>query len=378
MENRLIDYFISLVKIDSESRNELAMAERMRDDLTEMGAQVVFDDAHAKTKGNIGNLIARFPGKVEKKPLLLCAHLDTVKPGKGIKPVIKDGRVFSDGTTILGGDDKSGIAEIVEAIRRLQEEHFDYAPIEVLLTISEEIGLLGAKNLDYSLLNAKVGYALDSHRIGSATIQAPSLNVIEIKVIGKEAHSGSCPEKGINAIKVAAEAIAKLKLGRIDKETTANIGKISGGLANNIIPNTVSLSGEIRSHSEEKLEKVTNEIIRTFEKTAQKYQVNLDGKVYKAKVDIKVDRDFSAMKIDSNEQIVQIALKAAKNIGIEPGIEIGSGGSDSNIFYDKGIKIPILGTGMRDVHTLDENISINDLESGTRWIMEIIKEYSRI
>ncbi len=377
MENRLIDYFISLVKIDSESRNELAMAERMRDDLTEMGAQVVFDDAHVKAKGSIGNLIAKFPGKVEKKPLLFCAHLDTVKPGKGIKPVIKNGKIFSDGTTILGSDDKSGIAEIVEAIRRLQEEHFDYAPIEVLFTISEEIGLLGAKNLDYSLLNAKMGYALDSHRIGSATIQAPSLNVIEVKVIGKAAHSGACPERGINAIQVAAKAISKLKLGRIDEETTANIGKINGGLANNIIPNTVSLSGEVRSHSEEKLEKVTNEIIRTFEKTAQKYQINIDGKVYKAKVDIKVDRDFPAMKIDTNEQIVQIALKAAKNIGIEPRIEIGGGGSDANIFYEHGLCMPILGTGMRDVHTLDENISINDLENGTRWIMEIIKEYNK-
>lgn len=378
MKNRLVDYFISLVKIDSESKNEFAMAERMRDDLMKMGAQVIFDDAHARTKGNIGNLIAKFPGRIEKEPLLLCAHLDTVKPGKGIKPVIKNGKIFSDGTTILGTDDKSGIAEIVEAIRRLQEEHFDYAPIEVLLTISEEIGLLGAKNLDYSLLNAKTGYALDSHRIGSATIQAPSLNVIEIKVIGKEAHSGACPERGINAIELAAEAISKLKLGRIDKETTANIGKINGGVANNIIPNIVSLSGEVRSHSEEKLEKVTNEIIRTFEETAQKYQLNLDGKVYKAKVDIKVDRDFPAMKIDSNEQIVQIALKAAKNINIEPKVEISGGGSDANIFYSKGIKVPVLGTGMRDVHTLDENISIEDLENGTCWIMEIIKEYSKL
>lgn len=378
MEKRMVDYFISLVKIDSESKDELEMAERMKDDLVAMGAEVIFDDAHARTKGKIGNLIARFPGKIDKEPLLLSAHLDTVKPGKGVKPIIKDRKINSDGTTILGSDDKSGIVEIVEAIRRLQEQQFKYVPLEVLLTISEEIGLLGAKNLDYSLLKARKGYTLDSHKVGSVTIQAPALNVIEIKVLGKEAHSGASPEKGINAIQVASEAISKLKLGRIDEETTANIGKISGGVANNIIPNVVTLSGEVRSHNEDKLQRITNEIIKTFEKTAKKYQIKIESKVFEAKVDAKVSKDFPAIIIDSNSEIVKIALNAAKNIGIESEIEIGGGGSDSNIFYSHGLNMPILGTGMRDVHSLSENISIEDLENGTRWVMEIIKEYSKI
>ncbi|MBC8525377.1 MAG: M20/M25/M40 family metallo-hydrolase [Candidatus Cloacimonetes bacterium] len=377
MKSRVVDYFISLVKIDSESKDELAMAQRMRDDLTAMGAEVVFDNAHVKTKGNVGNLLARFSGQIDKEPLLLCSHLDTVKPGKGIKPIVKDGKIFSDGSTILGADDKSGIVEIVEAIRRLQERQIAFAPIEVLLTISEEIGLFGGKNLDYSLLKAKTGYSLDSHRIGSVVIQAPTLNKFDIKVFGKESHSGACPERGISAIQIAAEAISKLKLGRIDEETTANIGIIKGGVARNIIPNEVTLEGEVRSHNIEKLEKITGAILNIFNETAQQYQVEVKNQIYKSRVDSKVTNDFPALKIDKNEEVVKIALQAAENIGLEPKVEIGGGGSDSNIFYSHGLNIPILGTGMQDVHSLKENISISDLEKGTLWIMEIIKEYSK-
>ncbi len=172
--NRLVDYFISLVEIDSESKDEKRVAEKLANDLSEMGAEIIFDNAHHATQGNVGNLIANFKGKVDKAPLLLCAHTDTVNPGKGIKPIIKDDLITSDGSTILGSDDKSGIAQIVEAIRRLDEEGYEYAPIQVLFTISEEIGLLGAKNLDYSLIKAKVGFALDCNGVGSIVTHAPS------------------------------------------------------------------------------------------------------------------------------------------------------------------------------------------------------------
>lgn len=377
MLNRLVDYFISLVKIDSESKNELAMAERMCDDLLKMGAEVIFDEAHKKTGGNVGNLIARFSGKIDKEPLFLCAHLDTVKPGKNIRPIIKDGKIFSDGTTILGSDDKAGIVEIVEAIRRLKEQDFAFAPIEVVLTISEEIGLLGAKNLDYSLIKSKIGFALDSHRIGSVITHAPSLNIFEINITGKEAHSGACPERGISAIRIAAEAISNLKLGRIDAETTANIGKISGGVANNIIPKNLFLSGEVRSHNEDKLKNRTQKIVKEFEKTAAKYKIKIGTKTYQSNIQSQIDKDFPALKIDKDEEIVKIALKAAENIGVEPTTEIGGGGSDANIFYGNGLHIAIIGTGMKDVHSLQENISIEDMEMGTRWIMEIIKEYTK-
>ncbi len=375
--NRLVDYFISLVEIDSESKDEKRVAEKLANDLSEMGAEIIFDNAHHATQGNVGNLIANFKGKVDKAPLLLCAHTDTVNPGKGIKPIIKDDLITSDGSTILGSDDKSGIAQIVEAIRRLDEEGYEYAPIQVLFTISEEIGLLGAKNLDYSLIKAKVGFALDCNGVGSIVTHAPSLNVFEITITGKEAHSGGSPEKGINAIQVAGEAISKLKLGRIDFETTANIGNIKGGLAHNIVPKECFISGEVRSHDEVKLEKVTNKIVKTFEEVAAKYEVKFDSKVFHACSSAHVINDFSAMKIKEDEDIIKIAKQAARNIGVEPKIETGGGGSDANVFFARGLVVPIIGTGMNDVHSTHENIKIHDLEKVTQWVMEIIKEYTK-
>ncbi len=375
--DRLVEYFISLVEIDSESKDEKRVAEKIANDLTEMGAEVIFDHAHHATQGNVGNLIANFKGKIDKPPLLLCAHTDTVKPGIGVKAIIKDGYITTDGSTILGSDDKAGIAQIVEAIKRLHEEGYEYAPIQVLFTISEEIGLLGAKNLDYSLIDAKVGFALDWHGVCSIVTHAPSLNIFEIVVNGKEAHAGGSPEKGINAIQVAGEAIGKLKLGRIDFETTANIGNIKGGLAHNIVPKTCFVSGEVRSHDEEKLEKITNNIIKTFEKVAAKYKVKFDSNVFKANSHGHVLKDFIALKISEDEEIVKIAEQAARNIGVEPKIETGGGGSDANIFAEHGLTVPIIGTGMNDVHSTHENIKIDDLEKVTQWVVEIIKEYSK-
>lgn len=375
--NRLVDYFISLVEIDSESKDEKAVAEKVANDLSEMGADIQFDTAHHKTHGNVGNLIANFKGKGDKKPLLLCAHFDTVKPGKGIKPIIENGIIKTDGSTVLGGDDKAGISQIVEAIRRLKEEGFEYSPIQVLFTISEEIGLLGAKNLDYSLIDAEVGFALDWNGVGSVVTHAPSLNIFEILITGKEAHAGGSPEKGINAIQVAGEAISKLRIGRIDHETTANIGNIKGGLAHNIVPKECFVSGEVRSHDEEKLEKLTSEIVATFEETAKKYEVKIDSEVYRAKSRAHVIKDFPALKIDENQDIVQIAMKAAENIGVKPQIVTGGGGSDANVFFNHGVVVPILGCGMEDVHSTKETIKIDDLEKVTQWIMEIIKEYTK-
>ena len=375
--NRLVDYFISLVEIDSESKDEKKVTEKIANDLSEMGAEVIFDNAHHATQGNVGNLIANFKGKIDKTPLLLCAHTDTVKPGKGIKPLIKDDIITTDGSTILGSDDKAGIAQIIEAIRRLDEEGYEYAPIQVLFTISEEIGLLGAKNLDYSLIKAEVGFALDWNGVGTIVTHAPSLNVFEIIVTGKEAHSGGSPEKGINAIQVAGEALGKLKLGRIDFETTANVGNIKGGLAHNIVPKECFISGEVRSHDEVKLEKVTNNIIKIFEEVAAKYKVKFDSTVFKAHSRAHVLKDFTALKINEEEEIVKIAEQAARNIGIEPKIETGGGGSDANVFFGHGLVVPIIGTGMNDVHSTHENIKIDDLEKVTQWVMEIIKEYSK-
>ncbi len=376
MDSDIADYFISLVQIDSESKDEKRFAKKMEQELLKLGAEVKYDNANKKTGGNVGNLIAYLPGKIDKEPLLFCCHLDTVKPGKNIKPVIKDGKIYSSGDTILGADDKSGIAELIYAIRHLQRENISYLPIEVIFTISEEIGLLGAKNLDYSLIRAKKGYALDTHKLGAVTIQAPSQNSFDIKIIGKEAHAGAEPEKGISAIRIASESISKLNWGRLDDETTSNIGTIQGGIATNIIAKETTLTGELRSHNEDTLKRETDKIINTFIDTAKEFSINIDGKLFEPKVDYEVRKEYSALNVSEHNEIVQIGLKSAKKLGLPAKTIIGGGGSDANIIHNNGIDMVILGTGMRNVHTVDENIAINDLVMGSRWIMEIIKEYS--
>ncbi len=379
MEKSIVDYFISLVLIDSESKQEKHIAFKLEKDLTALGAEVKFDKANEKTEGNIGNLYAYLPGKVDKEPILFCAHMDTVKPGIGIKPQILEDRITSDGTTILGSDDKSGIAQIVWAIKEISESNIAHAPIEILFTISEENGLLGSKNLDYSLIKSKFGFALDSRDVGSLTIGAPSANRIEIIVHGKEAHAGVAPEQGLNAIKIASEAITKIPLGRIDKETTCNIGKIGGGKATNIIPNNVKIEAEVRSHSEEKLQKITQQICSIFKETASQYQVkNPEGKIVYAKAEINIKKGYQSFRLKEDDEIIELVYGVNKKLDLTCSTAIGGGGSDANNFNQNGIKMAIVGTGMTSVHTVDEFIFISDLEKGAQWVKEVIKIYSQM
>jgi tripeptide aminopeptidase len=373
MEKTLIDYFLRLVQIDSESKDERDIALSLKADLEELGFSVVFDKANEKTGGTIGNLIASLPGKVDSKPLLLCAHLDTVTPGKGVKPVIEGDLIKSDGTTILGSDDKSGIAQIVWAIKEIIENDEPHPPVELLFTISEEIGLLGAKYCDYSLLKAKNCYTLDTHEIGAVMNGAPSQNNLLFIVHGKKAHAGVEPEKGLNAIRVAAEALSAIPLGRIDRETTCNIGVISGGTARNVVPDAVRIKGEVRSHNEEKLQEVTSQICDTMEKVVTSHRVN----GYQAKVEVTVDKSYSAFLVPEEEMIVQIARKASQQLSLPDKVYRGGGGSDANIFNLHGIKTVVIGTGMDAVHTLEENISISALEKGMNWVKEILRLYTQ-
>src|SRR5918992_4768604 len=257
-EERIKNLLLELVQIDSVSREERDVAERIKQICEELGAEVEIDDAGQKVGGNSGNVIARFPGTISgAEPIMMSAHMDTVVPGEGVKPIVEGDIIRTDGTTVLGGDDKSGCAVIIETIRCLQEQNIPHAPIEAVFSICEEVGLLGAKHVDVSRLKAKYGIVFDSDDPGFLFTKGPSANHFEFKIYGLESHAGVAPEQGISAIKIAAEAIAKMKLGRIDDETTANIGVIQGGEATNIITNFVLLKGEARSHDEDKLNKQT-------------------------------------------------------------------------------------------------------------------------
>jgi tripeptide aminopeptidase len=372
MPQNLTEYFLSLVEIDSESKNERAIVDKLKADLIKLGAQVTEDKVNLITGGNAGNLYAYIPGKTEKKPLLFCAHLDTVRPGNAIKPVWKDGKISSDGKTILGADDKSGVAEIIWGIKQTMISGIEYAPIEILFTVSEEIGLLGAKHFDKSQLKAELGFAFDSEDLGEFMIGAPSQNSIHIKVYGKEAHAGVEPEKGINAIRVAAEAIASIPIGRIDFETTANMGVISGGMATNIVPNLVEIHGEARSHNMDKLAQVTNDIVGCFNKAVARHKLDK----IEARVEFDINTEYESFHMDEENQVVILAKTALQNLGIASKFIKSGGGSDANIINAEGIAMIVAGTGMHNYHTVDENISISDLEKGAALVYELIKVYS--
>jgi len=295
---------------------------------------------------------------------MFSAHMDTVIPGKNIKPVCDGEKVVSRGKTILGADDKAAIAALLEAMHIIKENNMPCGDIEIVFSICEEIGLKGAKNLDISSLNARMAFVLDcGGQVGEIISAAPSQNSLEIIVYGKSSHAGSNPEEGINAIQVAGFALSRMQLGRIDEETTANIGIISGGKATNIVPDEVILEGEVRSRNEEKLEKYTKKLKQIAEATAREF---------KAKAKVRINKEYSCYNLSTDSQVVKIAMKAAKDLGVEPILRPSGGGSDANVFNKKGFPAVDLAIGMEKVHTVDEYILVKNLKMTAGYILSII------
>ena len=373
-QERIKNLLLEFVQIDSHSRKERDIAERIKKYCEEMGAQVEIDDAGEKVGGNSGNVIARFPGTITRaEPIMMSAHMDTVVPGEGVKPIVEGDIIRTDGTTVLGGDDKSGCVVILEVIKSLQEQNIPHTPIEAIFSICEEVGLLGAKNVDVTKIKAKYGIVFDSDDPGFLFTKGPSANHMEYRIHGLESHAGVAPEEGISAIKIAAEAIAVMKLGRIDEETTANIGQIEGGMATNITPNLVVLRGEARSHSEEKLEAQTAHMTKCFEDAAARYEVTVAGKTTKASVEAHVVREYSSMDVPDASHVVQLVLKAAQRMGLDVKTMASGGGCDANVFNRKGIECANLGTGMRAIHTVKEWLDVKDMYASAEMTLEIMK-----
>ena len=373
-EERIKNLLLELVQIDSVSREERDVAERIKQLCEEMGAQVFIDDAGEKVGGNTGNVIARFPGTLaDAEPIMMSAHMDTVVPGRGVKPVVEGDIIRTDGSTVLGGDDKSGCAVIIETIRCLREQSIPHAPIDAVFSICEEVGLLGAKHLDLSKVRAKYGIVFDSDDPGFLFTKGPSANHFEFKIHGLESHAGVAPEFGISAIKIAAEAIAAMKLGRIDEETTANIGAIQGGEATNIITNLVTLKGEARSLDDAKLEAQTAHMVKCLEDAAAKYEVTVDGVTTKASVDSHVTREYYAMDVPDDSRVVRLVVEAAARMGLDVKTLASGGGCDANIFNKRGIECANLGTGMRAIHTVKEWLDVKDMYASANMTLEIMR-----
>lgn len=363
-KHRLIRTFIELAKIKSPSKNEKEIAYFVSEKLKKIGLEVFVDECGKKFGGNSGNIIAILKKDKSRKPIFLVAHLDTVVLNGDIIPVLKNGRIINENKKcILGADDKVAVATILESLQTIKEKNIQTGDIYIIFTVSEEVGILGAKHLDYKSIKAKYGFVFDAEGdIGTIFNEAPYHNSFNIKIIGKASHAGISPEKGINSIKIASLAISKLKLGRIDEETTCNIGKIEGGIERNIIPEITEVMGEARSLNIDKLKKVTDDIINAFNKAAHE-----NG----AKLKYEIEREYNGFKISEDETPVIIAKNAIKNLGKIPKVISTGGGSDINIFNHKGKVAINLSSGMENVHSSKEYVKISQLEKLAALILEI-------
>ena len=355
MGKMIVDRLCEFVQIDSESGEEARFISYLQDLFTsELGAKCTLDD--------YGNLIARIPAKGSDKtePLLLAAHADTVKPGQGIRPVVEDGVIRSAGETILGADDKAGIAEIFEAVSTAAKR----PPVEILITRGEEVGLLGAKNLDTSLVSAKIGFVVDGEDAGTIVIGGPTHISLDIEIIGRAAHAGMEPEKGISAIRVASVAISRMPLGRIDEETTANIGTIHGGMIRNGIPERVTIQAECRSLNDAKAMRQAEAMRKAFEAAAREAG---------ARVEINTDLEYRASRTPEDAPAVRLAQEAIRAAGLTPRLEVITGGTDALVLTGRGIDAVVLGYGGSAAHTTQEQVTEEALEASTAVIKQILE-----
>lgn len=354
-KERMLAEFKEIVAIPCHTLQEKPVFDYLKAKLEAMGFAVEEDDAGKQLGGNCGNLWAFLPGnKPGATAVLLSSHMDGVEPCGGTTVVQKDGVLYSDGTTILGGDDKSGVEGILEGLRMLLASGEEHGDIQVLFTIAEEGGVNGSRCMDRTRLRADVGYALDGEGApGEIVVGAPGQYKYKISVHGKKAHGGLEPEKGINAIMIAAKALADVKrYGRIDEETTANIGIIGGGVATNVVPDLVVIEGDARSRNNEKLAAIRDEIVNTIVTSAQKYG---------AQAEAKVDHKYSSFLVDKDSKVVALAERSCAICGFASNVTLTGGGSDANFINEAGVPCVILGTGMSNVHTVEEYIKEEDL-----------------
>lgn len=364
MTERFKSSFVQLVTTPSESSHEGAVARLVAHELSQMGFETYFDDTTAQTGSDSGNLIAFKPGKRDRQPIIFSCHLDTVTPGIGIVPQIRDDCFYSSGTTILGSDDKAGIASLLEATRQIMEENQEHGDLTYLFTVSEEIGLLGAKSVRLPESAGKLMFVLDcSGPPGQAIFQAPTATSLSIQIQGRRSHAGVAPEAGISAIQVMARAINNMRLLRIDEETTANIGTITGGIADNIVPDECQVTMEIRSLKPEKM-------IREIELI--KESVANAAEAAGAKYIIHEELDYPPFQTTIDNPAVKLFTQACSELGLPLNLVKYGGGSDANIHRSNGYDVLNLSIGNKKPHSVNESICFSDMLSVVELIRRLI------
>lgn len=351
----VLDLFLDLAATPSPPGSERLVADRVIAYLDGLGLEWNEDDAGQRIGSSMGNILCRLPGRAAPgTPLLFCAHLDTVPPAGPIEPVVEDGVVRNAGATILGADDKAAVAVMLEAAARLVEGQVPHAGVELLFTPKEEVGLLGAMAFDRSRLEAEVGFVYDQAApIGEIILGAPSQKALHVRFHGRASHAGMFPEEGRSAIAAAARAVADLRLGRIDEETSANVGTIEGGTARNIVPEWCTLDAEARSRDERKLAALVQEMCDSFAFAAT---------VSDCTVEIEVQDTYRGYSFADSDLVVRLAADGLTRAGYEPSTAFSGGAADANVFNQRGLPCVNLANGMTDIHTPDEHIAVADLD----------------
>lgn len=360
----LLERFLAYVQIDSETGNEGAMAARLIEDFKAIGCEVTTDDIREAAQTTGCNVYATLPGDPSLEPIMFSAHMDTVVPGSGVKPrVDPDGYVRSDGTTVLGGDDKAGICAIMEAMKAARDA--EHRTVEAVITVREESGMFGAKNLDYSRIASKSCIVLDSSGGPNKIITAaPGQNKIRATITGRRAHAGLAPETGISAIQVAAHAVAAMQLLRIDEETTCNIGTFRAEGPTNVVSETAFVELEARSRSNAKLEAHTQHLVDCLESACEKFG---------AKLDCSVSTSYLGYSHPADHPLVARLAGVIRAAGLEPELAASGGGSDANIYGNNGIDAVNMGVGMEKVHTTSEQQNIADMEKASEICLALMK-----
>jgi tripeptide aminopeptidase len=351
----MLDLFLELCAIPSPSGKERAVADRVGRYLADLGLEWDEDDAAARLGGDTGNLYCRLPATAEGTPVLLCAHTDTVPPEAAIEPVVgEDGIVRNAAGTILGSDNKAAVVVMLEAVRRIVREDRPHAGIELLFTAQEEVSLRGAEAFDSTRLHATTGFVYDQGApIGEIVLGSPHGRLLDFRFHGRAAHAGMAPEDGRSAVAAAARAIADFRLGRIDHETSANVGEITGGTARNVVPEHCSFTAEVRSHDESKAVELVREMLETAA-----YAASLG----ECEVESEVRPSFPGYRFRETDDAVVLAATALRAAGYEPSYALSGGGADANVFNARGLSCVNLANGMTDIHTPDERIAVADLD----------------
>ncbi len=375
MENeKMFNDFLEMVKIPSPSKDEKEIYDYLIEKLENMGLEVKTDNASSKVGSNANNIYAVLEGDSEKDGIILSTHMDTVVPAKSQKPLIDGTLIKSDGESVLGGDDKAGIAIVLEIVRRIIDNNIPHGDVEVLVTISEEIGLLGAKYFDVDKFINNKALVFDMNGVDKIGYGSIGQKKYYLEIKGKSSHAAMEPEKGINSIKIAADIISDIETGQLDFETTSNIGIVEGGSETNIVPDYVKISGEIRSHDKNKIDYYINKVIETAWENIKNYEIEIDEKKIFPELDYEIEDCYRPFRLKKDSDLIKNLQKAGENLGRKQELIKNNGGNDGNIFNEKGIKSAVIGIGMQEVHSKNEKIDYKDMKK----VVTLIVEYLNI